>query len=107
MLMRSLLLIAMLLAACSSSTAPAAAPTTPAPPVNEPASPASPAATTCEDACTDFGFCFQEVHDGEEGEFDSGCMDDCENADDQDRLDFFDCIADKPCEAMMDCALGA
>lgn len=97
-----------LLPACGSSSpalsTPAAAsePAPAAPPADDPAS-ASPGVATCEDACTEYAVCSEEIHGGE---FHGGgaCVSDCEERSPEEQAAYFACIsAADGCTATLGC----
>jgi hypothetical protein len=97
-----LVVVCALLAGCGSSS-PAPAPAKPSAPAADDASPKTPAITNCEDACTEYAMCAEEVY-GEEFTHGGACVSACEERAPEEQVAYFTCLGDaETCTAMVDC----
>jgi hypothetical protein len=98
-------LFALLLAACggSSASAPSPEPKPEPPPAaeedgkTEPATPAS-----CDDACTTYAMCYEEVH-GEDFRGGGDCVSTCEERTAEEKEAYFDCVSGDDCGTVVKC----
>lgn len=105
------IIVALILVACASP-APAPTPTPTTAPATEPApEPATtpaptpepePDITACDDACTSWAVCWEELYGGDYRQGGS-CVASCEELDDEARAAYFRCVSASDCKAMADC----